>query len=364
MASGRKRPDLLPPPPASVQRLGPTRTSSPASQLPQSLLDYKRQAETGDVSDLTSIPLSQQEFSDARDDIEIAFRRFDYEPRRGRIILRMPSPSHDTFVGLLDGAIRSELTRVASHDTKARLFASLILSCGSSRILLNNNEYTDPNGRDDMLNQTRRQPDAQYHHPLAAFPGVVIEVSYSQDKKRLPRIAKQYIHASDGNIKAVICIDINPVNSQSTISIWRPRFTEERRAGTVTMDIEHAVQAEPFRSTDGRPMNCDMALTLTLHDFAPDQLCRDFPPISMSLPFAQICEFVNTAIQAHEARESTHRKGITSNRRVTKRPLSSSSIEELCSEHEARFTKEEEKATAKAKNQDGEFKSPGSKRRA
>ncbi|EEU33579.1 uncharacterized protein NECHADRAFT_89344 [Fusarium vanettenii 77-13-4] len=199
-----ERKGLLPSPPASVQRLSPT------SRMPRSLLDYKFQAEIGEVPSITSISLSQQEFSNAQDEIEIAFRRFDYEPRRGRIILRMPSPTHDTFVGLINKAIYAELTRVASHHAKARLFASQILMAGSSRIFLNDdNEDSESNDRDEALNKTRRQPDAQYHHPKVAFPDVVVEVSYSQDKKQLSKIAKQYIHSSDGNIKAIIYINID-----------------------------------------------------------------------------------------------------------------------------------------------------------
>ncbi|UPK91248.1 hypothetical protein LCI18_002183 [Fusarium solani-melongenae] len=326
MASRHERHDVLPPSP---------RNPSPA--------------ETGEVSTLTSIFLSQKEFSEARDEIEIAFRRFDYEPRHGRIILRIPSTTQEVFVQLIKSAIHDELARVASHDTKAGLFASQIVSAGSSRIFLDDNEDSDSDDRDVTLKNTRRQPDDQYQHNKAAFPGVVIEVSSSEDKKRLSKLAKQYIHFTCGNIKAVICIDINP-GIHSTISVWRPRFTEERRTSTVTMDIEHVVQAEPFRSADGRSMNGERALTLTLHDFAPDVLCRNIPPISISLSFAQICEFMARAKRIHEVRESVDKKGIMSNRRVKRHRLSSSSIEELRSKNDDRFAKQEKKALDKAEN--------------
>ncbi|RSL53182.1 hypothetical protein CEP51_014938 [Fusarium floridanum] len=356
----------LPSPPATEQPVEPARNPSPASRMPQSLLDYKRQAERGEVSHLTSISISQQDFSGARDEIETAFRRFDYEPGRGRITLRMPSPTHDAFVCLVDRAICDELARIGRHDDTASPFTSQILGAGSSRIFLNDDddEESERNDRDSLPKQTRRQPDAQFQHRKAAFPGVVVEVSYSQDRKQLSKIAKQYIHHSDGNIKAVICIDINYGSSQSTISLWKPRFTPERGSNTVIMDIEHVIQAQPFRTAGGQPLNHDDTLTLTLHDFAPDELCHDCPPTSLSIPLARICEFVGLAEQAQQARESKTARGIRSTRQVKKRPLSSSSLEELCSEDETRFKNQERADDAMTNNQDRDFEPRPAKRRA
>ncbi|RSL82715.1 hypothetical protein CEP52_016899 [Fusarium oligoseptatum] len=359
----------LPSPPPTEQRAEPARNPSPAGRLPQSLLDYKRQAERGEVSQLTSISISQQEFSDAQDEIETAFRRFDYEPGRGRITLRMPSPTHDAFVCLIERAICDELARIGRDDDTASPFTSQILGAGSSRIFLDGydddkEEESERNERDGLPKQTRRQPDAQFQHRKAAFPGVVVEVSYSQDKKQLSKIAKQYIYHSDGDIKAVICIDINYGSSQSTISLWKPRFTPERESGTVIMDIEHVIQAQPFRTAGGQPLNHDDTLTLTLHDFAPDELCHDCPPTSLPIPFARICEFVGLAEQAQQARESETARGIRSTRQVKKRPLSSSSLEELCSEDETRFENQERAADTMTNNQDRDFEPRPAKRRA
>lgn len=101
-------------------------------------------------------------------------------------------------------------------------FASRIESARSSRILLR--ERTSETG--EICYPLRRQPDEQFQYRSAAYPGVVIEVSYSQDGKNLRRLAQDYILYSNGDIKLVIGIDINDAKD-CTVSLWRPRYTQK-----------------------------------------------------------------------------------------------------------------------------------------
>jgi hypothetical protein len=45
----------------------------------------------------------------------------------------------------------------------------------------------------------RHEPDAVFEHLEAQYPGVVIEASFTQKRKDLPRLADSYILGSDGN---------------------------------------------------------------------------------------------------------------------------------------------------------------------
>jgi hypothetical protein len=78
---------------------------------------------------------------------------------------------------------------------------------------------------------TRRDPDGQFQHKDAAFPGVVIEVSYTQDGKNLRKLARDYIWGSNGDIKVVIGIDIN-YGRESTVLLWRPKYVRETTGRT------------------------------------------------------------------------------------------------------------------------------------
>jgi hypothetical protein len=153
----------------------------------------------------------------------------------------MPSPTHDTFTASLSGAITHELLRLSRENSRVQNFASQIKSNASSRILLSYEDVQDDG--ETILRHLRRQPDGQFGHKKAAFPGIVIEVSYSQDGKELSKLAKQYIHYTDGNIKAVICIDINYGNTQSTVSLWKPTFTLEGDGSDIyRLGFQQAIQ--------------------------------------------------------------------------------------------------------------------------
>jgi hypothetical protein len=54
---------------------------------------------------------------------------------------------------------------------------------------------------------------------------VVLEVSYSQDGKNLRKLAQDYILYSNGDIKVVVGMDINYGGRDSTVSLWRPKYT-------------------------------------------------------------------------------------------------------------------------------------------
>jgi hypothetical protein len=47
----------------------------------------------------------------------------------------------------------------------------------------------------------------------------------TQKRKDLPRLADDYILGSDGNICAVIGLDIEYRGKMATLSVWRPRFS-------------------------------------------------------------------------------------------------------------------------------------------
>ena len=54
----------------------------------------------------------------------------------------------------------------------------------------------------------KRMPNVRFHHEDAAWPSVVIEVSYSQKRKSLIDLAENYLLASDGGIRVMVGIDL------------------------------------------------------------------------------------------------------------------------------------------------------------
>ncbi|KAF7858464.1 hypothetical protein EAF04_009064 [Stromatinia cepivora] len=184
--------------------------------------------------------------------------RYDYFPSISRLVLRMPTTLHEAVIIKVMVAIQAQLDSIQSASAD---FARDILSEGSGSIKF-------PDGGFD-----RHDPDAQFRHPRARFPGVVIEVSYSQKRKDLGRLADDYIIGSNGNIKVVVGLDVEYKNTKkATLSVWR-WGTKTNEAGKNVLVSKLVVANQVFRDTNGNPSGSPTGgLRLRLRDFVPTGL--------------------------------------------------------------------------------------------
>ena len=58
----------------------------------------------------------------------------------------------------------------------------------------------------------------------AHWPGVIIEVSYSQKARDLPHLADDYILQTHGSIHVVVGLDLDYKTKKGTVLMWRPRY--------------------------------------------------------------------------------------------------------------------------------------------
>lgn len=134
----------------------------------------------------------------------------------------MPTAIHDTFCAKLAGEISNQLRQFGNGEGSVAEFAGQIEHFSTSRINL---PLDSGNGE---LKYTTREPDASFGHSNAQYPGVVIEICYSQKRRDVTRLVDDYILNTDGSIKAVVCVDIDYKQSQrATLSIWRPEYVKD-----------------------------------------------------------------------------------------------------------------------------------------
>ncbi|KAF2752754.1 hypothetical protein EJ05DRAFT_515416 [Pseudovirgaria hyperparasitica] len=212
--------------------------------------------------------------------------RYDYFPSTSRLVIRMPTNLHKIFIIRIVEEIQVQLE--SFQDTSAE-FAKEIMSGGSASIKFTDEEY----GKHD--------PDAQFRHSKAQFPGVVIEVSYSQKRKDLERLADDYILGSDSDIRVVVGLDIEcKTGKKATLSVWRPNIiTNETQEKELV--AQSVVANQVFRDTNGNPSPSRAGgLRLRLRDFATEALAgadvqlRD--PII--LPVNKLCSLLEQAEDA------------------------------------------------------------------
>lgn len=127
----------------------------------------------------------------------------------------MISPVHEILLASTEQDILAQLTIIGAGNGSAATLAQQISSLRSTTIFLQDGATHDP--------------DTQFLYNTAEYPGVVVEIAYSQNKKDsgkdLAKLADHYIVESSGNIKMVIGIAVDyRVTKKATISIWCPRY--------------------------------------------------------------------------------------------------------------------------------------------
>ncbi|KAF5673543.1 hypothetical protein FCIRC_8006 [Fusarium circinatum] len=328
----------LPSPPESLERARPAGVA-----LPEVLVEVLREwnPRPFDPDFYKTVPLSRDEYKSAREVIEKTFRRFDYDPFKGKITIRMNSPIHDRFAGLVNSAVTVKLIKLRDGDSPTANFARSIMPFLSARNELDNRKrpalpVQDPEKKEHKL------PDLQFCHKMANHSGTVVEIAYSQPAKELKKLAVKYIGGTLGQIQNVIGFDLNT-----------------HKESTVSLDVHQVLEEVPFRSADREPLNQDSELPLFLHDMTTDKsLLEGVDNLSISLLFKDLCVFLDEVENHHELCCEPKKKRLINGLPIKSMPPSSSPEEELASEDERVFAEQEEAEQKKATRSDCSFSRP------
>jgi hypothetical protein len=146
--------------------------------------------------------------------------RYDYDAESHRIAVRMPTAVHELFTARVEDAIISELKLVREGSGVAAAFARKVHSARSATI------YFPVDGAPSGT-VSKHEPDASFWHTDAKYPGVILEVAYSQKRAKLSRLADDYLLDSNASVRVVVGFDIEYGEKRSrkaTISVWRPHM--------------------------------------------------------------------------------------------------------------------------------------------
>ncbi|KAL3439829.1 hypothetical protein BJX65DRAFT_315377 [Aspergillus insuetus] len=261
--------------------------------------------------------------------------RYDYEPFKSRLAIRMPTPVHETFCAKVVQEIILQLESIERQgEDGAASFANDINYFASSRLLL---PY---DSEDDKTLYVRREPDASFGHTKARYPGVVIEVCYSQKGQRIPALADDYLLNSDGNINAVIFLDIEYRSKEASFSVWRPRF--ELVEGVMELSAVCSIK-QVFRTTDGLPVESS-PLTLNLRDFATESEVKEYSRFEQNIIIStrDLCRYLHYAENRQRRQERLEGSINPLPKGTRKRRRAETPPEKILSEDEAIFQSLEE----------------------
>lgn len=151
----------------------------------------------------------------------------------------MPTCVHELFIEGVEDAIRSRLKTIRSGTGDAARFADQVRPARSTEIY-----FPAENGSPNT--KSKYEPDTSFWHDDAQYPGVIIEVAYSQQKKRLDRLAENYLLDSDASVQVVVGLDIEyskKETSKATFTVWRTRVDGDELR--VVKEIEDEVFTIP-----------------------------------------------------------------------------------------------------------------------
>ena len=135
--------------------------------------------------------------------------------------------------------LQSQLQAVADTDINTTIVINSVRSEATSDVVLYG--HRPIHGR-----YPKRSREASFAHADSQYPSLIIETSHSQKRKHLAKLAGDYIYDSNGNIAAILGLDIaDRVGSKkASISIWRPEIVLDpgRRSAVLlrTISIQEA----------------------------------------------------------------------------------------------------------------------------
>ncbi|KAF2229878.1 hypothetical protein EV356DRAFT_561859 [Viridothelium virens] len=273
--------------------------------------------------------------------------RYDYDADKRRLFVRMPSGVHELFIDGVEDAIRSQLKTIRNESGRRAQFAQKVRPARSTIIRI---------ATGDSSSKSEYEPDASFWHDNAEYPGVVIEVAYSQKKKRLGRLAENYLLDSDTSIRAVVGLDIGygkKVSRKATFSIWRPRLFDTAD-GSELQAVEEAAD-EAFRDDEGNPIN-HPGVRLRLSDFACEELVQDEmgdEDTEICVSGIQLCQYLAAAESKVRREQSLIKHSFA--HEVKKRKRSETPPEEFGSSDEARYIEQEQRAAKRTADHDSNY---------
>ncbi|KAH8714047.1 hypothetical protein GQ44DRAFT_752139 [Phaeosphaeriaceae sp. PMI808] len=260
--------------------------------------------------------------------------RYDYSRESDRLVVCMPTAVHKLFIARVEDAVFSQLKSIREGSGDAAAFAQKVYPARSTEIYF-------PVDDAPSATKSKREPDTSLWHDDAKYPGIIIGVAYSHKRKRLGRLAGDYLLDSNASVQAVVGLDIEYGKKRSrkaTLSVWRTHVEgNELRAVQEVAD-------EVFRNEQGHPTE-HPGLRLQLSDFADKE-----PALRESrgkdreivITTQQLCEYLDAAETKVARLKSLSEDSIAPG--LKKRKRAETPPDQITSGDEAKYVGQEERA--------------------
>ncbi|KAF2788691.1 hypothetical protein K505DRAFT_366255 [Melanomma pulvis-pyrius CBS 109.77] len=275
--------------------------------------------------------------------------RYDYDGNKNRLVVRMPTAVHELFIARVEDTIFSQLKSIREGLSDAAAFAQKVQPARSTEIYFPVDDA--PPGT-----RSKHEPDASFWHTDARYPGVIIEVAYSQKRKKLGRLAEDYLLDSNASVQVVVGLDIEygkKGSRKATLLVWRTQVVST--ADGDELRVVQEIADEPFRDDQGNPTD-HPGLRLHLTDFAYEELAHNEigdEDRELVVSTQQLCEYLNVAETMVGRLESLGEHSIAPG--LKKRKRSETPTDQITSGDEATYVRQEERAAKRMAKDDSDY---------
>jgi hypothetical protein len=145
---------------------------------------------------------------------------YDYDPESHRLIVRLPTSIHELFIDGAEDAICCRLKTIRSESGNDAHFAHKIrLARSTAKYFPVENSLSNAKSKHEL--------ETSFWYKDAQYLGVIVEVSFSQKREALERLAETYLLDSDASVRVVLGLDIGYdriETSEATLSVWRSQI--------------------------------------------------------------------------------------------------------------------------------------------
>lgn len=292
----------------------------------------------------------------------------------------MPSVRHETFSAKVSRETEAQLVKIANGPkNETSEFASKISTGRSGKVYLREFD-SDDDDLELIKDWIEREPDEQFQHEGAVYPGVVFEIASSQSRKSLEKVAWDYIQYSNGSIKVVVGFQLGyDKDLTARVSVWKPRYADED--GEEVLDAEAVVLGDvrymllflsfhlfcpcmttkfiqPFRSSDKLSLNPTKMLHIPLSSFAPSEVVElKEPTPDITITYAQLATFLNQAESMQQVKQLENEEtGAKKSTRKTRKRKREATPTELPIKRERQFLEQEKRVERMTTRQDRAFR--------
>ncbi|KAH0536440.1 hypothetical protein FGG08_006680 [Glutinoglossum americanum] len=228
--------------------------------------------------------------------------RYDYDPKASELTLRIPDPIHDLLVDDVADEVKRQIQDIFSQIQPTSALAQFLYGVRS----LGHADVEREPSNDGKMARGHKSPDISFGHIEATWPGLIIEVAYSQRAEGLRRTARKYAAMTGGNVRMIVGLSIRyPVKKGGGfldgIFVWEPRDeVEGRQKAGIECTVSKTFSQPNFDSTAD-------VLNIPLGALAPRCILEKHGiPESqhsntiISIPFATFESLLSAAKMRHE----------------------------------------------------------------